>query len=166
MKYFIYTITLFSFLLLTGCYTEVVLPKHTVKKTKVDKDRIVNFTCGVISVFDNDWLPDEGYYYQFRFDIKGINENKIDAFLNMLYAKGYNITGAWYRPATDDCREQPGIRTWVEPKNGIETGKILSPMFIVLLSDFNDSIIEYNFYAIMNKPNIPCPHNVWEFWIE
>lgn len=166
MKYFIYTITLFSFLLLTGCYTEVVLPKQTVKKTKVDKDRLVNFIYSVIDTFDNDWLPDEGYYYQFRFDVKGINENKMDAFLNMLYAKGYNITGAWYRLATDDCREQPGIRTWVEPKNGFETENGLSPMFIVLLSDFDDSIIEYNFYPVINKPTIPCPHNVWEFWIE
>ena len=153
-------------LTMQSCYTEVVLPKHSVKKTKINKDRRVSFTASVISVFDNEWLPDEGYYYQFRFDIKGINEDKIDVFLNMLYAKGYNIAGAWYRPATNDCREQPGIRTWVEPKNGMEPANTLSPMFIVLLSDVDDSIIEHNFYPVMNKPFIPCPHNVWEFWIE
>jgi hypothetical protein len=147
-------------LTMQSCYTEVVLPKHTIKKTKVDKDRLVNFTCSVISVFDNDWLPDDGYYYQFRFDIKNLNEDKIDAFLNMLYSKGYNITGAWYRPATYDCNENEGIRTDAEPESS------LSPVFIVLLSDFDDSIIEHNLYPLMTKPEIVCPYNVEEYIIQ
>ena len=138
-----------------SCYTEVVLPKHTVKKTKVNENRLVNFTYSVVDTFDNDWLPDEGYYYQFRFDIKGINEDKIDAFLNMLYAKGYNIAGAWYRRGSGGCTEEDYYRR-----------REVSPLFIVLLSDVNDSIIEFNFYAVVNKPFIPCPYNVWEFWIE
>ncbi len=64
-------------------------------------------------------------------------------------------------PGTDlqlmTAREQPGIRTWGEPKNGIETENGLGPMFIVLLSDVDDSIIKYNFYAVMNKPTYPLP---------
>ena len=153
-------------LTMQSCYTEVVLPKHAVKKTKVDENLKVNFTYTVIDTFDFAWMPDEGYYYEFRYENKGIKEYRIADFLNMLYAKGYNIAGAWYRPATNDCREQPGIRTWVEPKNGMEPANTLSPMFIVLLSDVDDSIIEHNFYPVMNKPFIHCPYNVWEFWIE
>jgi hypothetical protein len=155
LKQLAFALILFSLFLLTGCYTEVVLPKHTVNKTKVDKDRIVNFTHTVIDTFDNEWLPDEGYYYQFRFDLKVIKEEKIDAFLNMLYAKGYDVLGAWYRPAAYSCPDQ---YEW----NYTE----VKPMFIVLLSDFDDSIIQHNLYAVMNKPYFPCPYNVWEFWSE
>ncbi len=78
----------------------------------------------------------------------------------MLYAKGFNIAAAWYRPAIYDCHNDMGIIT------DVRQNIALSPIFIVLLSDFDDSIIEYSFYAVMNKPNIPCPYYVWEFWIE
>lgn len=145
-------------LTMQSCYTEVVLPKHTLKKTKVDNDLIVNFTYTVIDTFDNDWLPDEGYYYQFRFDIKGINEDKIDAFLNMLYAKGYNITGAWYIADKNNCGRIKYLRTDGEQNNAY------NPLFIVLLSDVDDSIINYNFYMLLNKPTFQCPYNVWEFY--
>lgn len=155
MKQLAFTLMLLSLLLLTSCYTEVVLPKHTIKTSKADSDRIVNFTHTVIDTFDNEWLPDEGYYYQFRFDLKVIKEEKIDAFLNMLYAKGYDVLGAWYRPAAYRC---PDHYEW----NYTE----VKPMFIVLLSDFDDSIIQHNLYAVMNKPYFPCPYNVWEFWSE
>ena len=42
--------------------------------------------------------------------------------------------------------------------------KTLAPVLVLLLSDFDDSIIQYNFYAVMNKPYIPCPFGVWEFY--
>ena len=145
---------------LSGCYTRVELPKHTTtNKTYNDPERKVSFTYSVIDTFDNAWLPDEGYYYEFRFDFRRIKEDKIDLFLNMLYAKGYNITGAWYRPAIDECLDGPF--TDFNPNRNI-----LPPKFLILLSDFDDSIIEHNFYAVMNKPIIPCPYDVEEYWIE
>lgn len=88
-------IILFSCLTLQSCYTQISLQKHSIQSAITDKDRTVNFNYAVVDTFDNDWLPDEGDYYLFRFDLKNINEDKIDRFLNMLYAKGYNITGAW-----------------------------------------------------------------------
>jgi hypothetical protein len=142
-------------LTMQSCYTEVVLPKHTVKKTKVDKDRIVNFTYSVIDTFDFDWMPDDGYYYEFRFDNKGIKEDKIDAFLNMLYAKGYNIIGAWYRPGGPDCS-----------RDGWVWNHTIKPLFVVLLTESDDSISEYNLYPLFGKRYFECPYNVWEFWIE
>lgn len=39
-------------LTMQSCYTEVVLPKHTVKKTKADKDHIVDFTYSIIDTFE------------------------------------------------------------------------------------------------------------------
>lgn len=147
---------LFTCLILQSCYTQVSLPKHTVNKTIVDEDRIANFTHTVVDTFDNDWLPDKGYYYLFRFDSKYINDDNIDRFLNMLYAKGYDIAGAWYRPETEDCTYPSYITN--QFKN------TLAPVFILLLSDFDHSIIQYNFYAVMNKPHIPCPFGVWEFY--
>lgn len=59
-----------------SCYTKVVIPKQSIKNTKVDKDRIVNFTYTVIDTFDFDWMPDEGYYYEFRFDKKKLKKIK------------------------------------------------------------------------------------------
>ncbi|MDY0082248.1 MAG: hypothetical protein RBR74_03615 [Ignavibacteriaceae bacterium] len=146
---------LFSCLILQSCYTQVSLPKHNDKKSIVDENRIVSFTYSVVDTFDNDWLPDKGYYYLFRFDLKTLNENNIDRFLNMLYAKGYDISGAWYRPAISDCRKNFYNES---------SQNILAPQFILLLSDLDDSIIQYNFYAVMNKPYIPCPYDVWEFY--
>ena len=152
---------LLAVIILQSCYTEVVLPKHTIKQNKVDSNRIADFTHTVIDTFYNEWLPDEGYYYQFRFDLKVIKEEKIDAFLNMLYAKGYDVLGAWYLPAREDCHQQEWMLSGRE-----ETG-VLRAMFYVLLSDFDDSIMQYNLYALAEKPNyFPCPYNVWEFLIE
>lgn len=150
-------IILFSCLTLQSCYTQISLQKHSIQSAIADKDRIVNFNYAVVDTFDNDWLPDEGDYYLFRFDLKNINEDKIDRFLNTLYAKGYNITGAWYRPSITDCEESQSVS---HPFR-----KTLAPVFVLLLSDFDDSIIQYNFYAVMNKPYIPCPFGVWEFYI-
>lgn len=159
MKQLAFALILFSLLLLTGCYTEVVLPKHTVNKTKVDKDRIVNFTHTVIDTFYNEWLPDEGYYYRFGSDLKILKENKIDEFLNMLYAKGYNIVGAWYIAEENDCERIKYMGAYGEPISYI-------PKFFVLLSDVDDSISDYNFYMLLDKPYFPCPYNIWEFWSE
>ena len=147
---------LFSCLILQSCYTQVSLPKHSIKKTKTDEDRKVNFTYTVVDTFDNDWLPDKGYYYLFRFDSKYINEDNIDRFLNMLYAKGYDIAGAWYRPEIRDCTSPFYFNDSLE--------KTLAPVLVLLLSDFDDSIIQYNFYAVLNKPYIPCPVGDWEFY--
>jgi hypothetical protein len=146
---------------LQGCYTRIELPKNTkTKKVQKEVTSQINFTCSVIDTFDNSWLPDEGYYYEFRFDFKKIKEDKIDLFLNMLYAKGYNVIAAWYRPAIYDCHSYDGPITMEDPN------KILSPKFIILLSDFDDSIIEHNLYPLMTKPIIVCPYNVEEYWIE
>ena len=153
---------LIPIIFLTGCYTQVELPKHIpTKKINKESERLVNFTYTVIDTFDNDWLSDEVYYYEYRpRSNRRIKEDKIDLFLNMLYAKGYNIVGAWYRPAIYECRDYIGPIF-----NQNDTG-ILSPVFIILLSDVNDSIIEYDFYALINKPEIVCPYNVEEYWIE
>lgn len=146
---------------LQGCYTQVELPQNTkTKKVQKELNTQINFTYSVIDTFDNAWLPDEGYYYEFRFDLKTLKEDKIDLFLNMLYAKGYNIIGAWYRPAIYDCRHYELLITDGEQYN------ILSPKFICQLSDVDDSIIEHNFYPLMTKPEIVCPYNVEEYWIE
>ncbi|MBK7630570.1 MAG: hypothetical protein IPJ23_07700 [Ignavibacteriales bacterium] len=147
-------------LTMQSCYTEVVLPKHTVRKTKIDKDRIVNFTYTVIDTFDNDWFPDEGYYYEYRpQSSKIIKEDKIDVFLNMLYAKGYNIVGAWYRPTTINCYNNG------RPVSRAESATF-GPTFLILLSNVDDSIIEYDFYPLLRKPEIICPYNVEEYWVE
>ena len=155
---FVISFFLFAFIH-QSCYTEVVLPKHTIKQSKVDSNRIANFTHTVIDTFYNEWLPDEGYYYQFRFDLKVIREEKIDAFLNMLYAKGYNIVGAWYIAEENDCERIKYMGAYGEPISYI-------PKFFVLLSDVDDSISDYNFYMLVDKPYFPCPYNVWEFWPE
>lgn len=135
-----------------SCYTQLVLPKHNIEQSKVDSNRIASFTHTVIDTFYNEWLPDEGYYYQFRFDLKVIKEEKLDDFLNMLYAKGYNITGAWYIADKNNCGR-------IKYSRGS-----YRPVFIVLLSDVDDSITNYNFDMLLHKPYFPCPYKVWEFW--
>ena len=150
-----YSALLILSVILPNCYTQVELPKHTIKKIKTDENRIVNFTYTVIDTFYNEWLPDEGYYYAFKFDQKKIKEDKIDLFLNMLYAKGYNIVGAWYRPGSAGCTKEDAM--WHNTVN---------PIFIILLSDFDDSIIQYDFYALTYKPVFECPFNVEEYVIE
>lgn len=156
-----YTALLIFVLTIQGCYTNVVLPKHTIKKTKVEENRIFNFTYTVIDTFYNNWFPDEGYYYTYSpRSAKRIKEDKIDLFLNMLYAKGYNIEAAWYIPARYDCRHAQ----WMITDGG--SGDVLGPMFIILLSDVDDSVIQYDFYALQYKPVIECPFNVEEYWVE
>ena len=90
-------------LLIQNCYTHVEMPNYrTLKKQSKETNSLVNFTYSVIDTFYNDWLPDEGYYYEYRPQSnRRIKEDKIDLFLNMLYAKGYNIDAAWYRPAIE-----------------------------------------------------------------
>lgn len=153
---------LIPIIFLTGCYTHCELPRHIpTKKLNKESERLINFTYAVIDTFDNDWLSDEGYYYEYRpRSNRRIKEEKIDLFLNMLYAKGYNIVGAWCRPAIYECSDYIGPII-----NQNNTG-ILSPVFIILLSDVDDSIIEYDFYALTNKPEIVCPYNVEEYWVE
>jgi hypothetical protein len=148
-------------LTIQNCYTHVEMPNYkTPKKQSKETNRLVNFTYTVIDTFNNAWFPDKGYYYEFRFDIKKIREDKIDLFLNMLYTKGYNVLAAWYRPAIYDCHSFDGPITMEDPN------KILSPKFIILLSDFDDSIIEHNLYPLMTIPIIVCPYNIEEYWIE
>jgi hypothetical protein len=147
---------LISVIFLTGCYTQVELPKHIpTKKLNKESERIVNFTYTVIDTFSNDWFPKEGYYYEFRFGLKNLKDDKIELFLKMLYEKGYNIIAAWYKPAGSNCSREAAI--W-QPQ--------LRAQLIVLLSDVNDSIIEFNFYALMRKPEIVCPYKVKEYWFE
>lgn len=148
-------------IILQNCYTHVETPNYrTLKKQSKETNSPVNFTYSVIDTFDNDWFPDEGYYYRFRFDIKGLKEDKIDLFLTMLYSKGYNIAGAWYIADQNNCGRIKYLR------GSGEQYIAYNPMFIVLLSDVNDSIIDYNFYMLLSKPTFPCPYNVWEFWVE
>ncbi len=153
---------LIPIIFLTGCYTQVELPKHIpTKKLNKESEKLVNFTYTVIDTFDNDWLSDEGYYYEYRpRSNRRIKEDKIYLFLNMLYAKGYNILGAWYRPVIYECRK------YIEPIFDQNDNRILSPVFIILLSDVNDSIIEYDFYDLTYKPKIVCPYNVEEYWFD
>ena len=142
-------------LTMQSCYTEVVLPKHAVKKTKVDENLKVNFTYTVIDTFDFAWMPDEGYYYEFRYENKGIKEDRIADFLNMLYANGYNVVSAWYRPGGPDCS-----------RDGWNWNHRVEPLFVVLISQADDSISEYNLHPLFGKRIFECPYNVWEFWIE
>lgn len=149
-------------IILQNCYTHVETPNYrTLKKQSKETNSPVNFTYSVIDTFDNDWFPDEGYYYEYRPQSnKRIKEDKIDLFLNMLYAKGYNIVGAWYRPSWNDCGRYKLLLAKGEQNS---SGR---PEFIILLSDVNDSIIEYDFYPLLRKPEIICPYNVEEYWVE
>ena len=150
----IFLITIVSSFVFQGCYTQVQIP--TISKNNYQRengDRQIEFYKAVIDTFDNDWLPDSGYYYEFNFDGHRIKQDKIDLFLNMLYAEGYDVVAAWYRPEILNCNDP-----WYYPHPGT-----IAPIFIVLLSDFNDSIINYNLYAIMYKPVIQCPFNVEEY---
>lgn len=148
---------------LTGCYTHVELPKHIpTKKLNIESERLVNFTYMVIDTFDNDWFPDEGYYYTYSpRSGKRIKEDRIDLFLSMLYTKGYNVEAAWHRSASNDCDRYKMLRT-----PGSEPSSTGSPVIIILLSDVDDSIIQYDFYPLLSKPYITCPYNVEEYWIE
>ena len=95
-------------------------------------------------------MPDSGYYYAFNFNQHKLKNDKIEQFLSTLYAKGYNILAAWYRASVADCNE--GL---IYDRNIYH--KKLEPVFILLLSNFDDSIIEYNFYALMYKPVFGVP---------
>ncbi len=148
-------------LILSGCYTHVEMPNYRkLNKQSSTTTSPVNFTYTVIDTFYNEWFPEEGYYYEYRPQgSKTIKEDRIDLFLNMLYAKGYNIVGAWYRPTTINCYNNG------RPVSRAESATF-GPTFLILLSDVNDSIIEYNFYPLLRKPEIICPYNVEEYWIE
>ena len=147
----IFLITIVSSFILQGCYTQVQLPTISKNNYQREKDyRQIEFYKTVIDTFDNNWLPDSGYYYEFKFDRQRIKQDIIDPFLNMLYAKGYDVVAAWYRPEIPDCNDY-GYYTHQST---------IAPIFIVLLSDFDDSIINYNLYAVMDKPVIDCPYNV------
>lgn len=148
-------------LILSGCYTHVEMPNYRkLNKQSSTTTSPVNFTYTVIDTFYNEWFPEEGYYYEYRpQSSKIIKEDRIDLFLNMLYTKGYNIVGAWYRPTTINCYNNG------RPVSRAESATF-GPTFLILLSDVNDSIIEYNFYPLLRKPEIICPYNVEEYWIE
>ena len=150
-------------ILLTGCYTHVEIPNYrNLYKQSSTTNSPVNFTYTVIDTFDNDWFPDEGYYYTYSpRSGKRIKEDRIDLFLSMLYAKGYNVEAAWHRSASNDCDRYKMLRA-----PGSEPSSTGSPVIIILLSDVDDSIIQYDFYPLLSKPYIPCPYNVEEYWIE
>lgn len=155
----LFLIALLFFMLFQGCYTEVQLPKTSISKSNFrseNNNKQIEFYKTIVDTFDNNWLPDSGYYYTFNFNQHKIKKDKIDQFLNMLYANGYNIISAWYRPSVADCNEGLFYDRNIYHKK-------LEPVFILLLSDFDDSIIEYNFYALMDRPVILCPYNVEEY---
>ncbi len=91
-----------------GCYTEVQLPKTSTVTSNFKREnnnRQIEFYKTTIDTFDNNWLPDSGYYYAFNFNQHKLNNDKIEQFLSTLYAKGYNILAAWYRASVADCNE-------------------------------------------------------------
>lgn len=163
-KIFRYPVLIILALTLQNCYTHVELPNNRkLNKQSSTTNSPVNFTYTVIDTFDNSWFPEEGYYYEYRpQSSKIIKEDRIDLFLSMLYAKGYNVEAAWHRSASNDCDRYKMLRA-----PGSEPSSTGSPVIIILLSEVNDSIIEYEFYPIlMHKPSIICPYNVEEYWIE
>lgn len=136
-------------ILLQSCYTQVQIPQNTIPAYKPLRE--VEFYQKVVNTFDNNNFPDYGYYYEFRSD--RIRKNIINrkAFLEKLYSEGYNIVAAWYRPSTLSCNKEDYI--WPGQHK-------LPSTFIILLSDVDDSIINYNFYSLTDKPFIECPNDV------
>ena len=157
-----YPVLIILALILQNCYTHVEMPNYRkLNKQSSTTTSPVNFTYTVIDTFYNEWFPEEGYYYKYiPQSNKRIKEDKIDLFLNMLYAKGFKIETAWYRPSWNDCGR---YKILVAQGEQSSSGR---PEFIILLSDVNDSIIEYDFYPLLSKPYITCPYNVEEYWIE
>ena len=136
-------------ILMQSCYTQVEIPQN---KVPIHKPlRKIEFRQKVVDIFENNNFPDYGYYYEFRPD--QIRKNVINrkAFLEKLYSEGYNIVAAWYRPSTLSCNKEDYI--WPGPNR-------LPSTFIILLSDVDDSIINYNFYGLTEKPFIECPNDV------
>lgn len=137
-----------------GCYTHVVIPEISNTDHQLEKDsRQIEFYKTVIDTFDNNWLPDSGYYYEFRPSQNRKSVTQKELLLEKLYAEGYNIVAAWYRPASRGCKQEDYF--WPNHR--------ISPIFIILLSNVDDSIINYNFYGLIYKPVISCPYNVEEY---
>jgi hypothetical protein len=138
-----------------SCYTQVILPKVPNTNHQPGKDyRQIEFYKTVIDTFDNNWLPDSGYYYEFRPSQNRKSVTQKELLLERLYAEGYNIVAAWYRPGSASCK----MEDYFWPSQ-----RIMSPIFIILLSNIDDSIINYNFYGLIYKPEIICPYNVEKY---
>jgi len=160
---FRYPVLIILALILQNCYTHVEISNYRTLNTQSKvTNGPVNFTYTLIDTFYNDWFPEEGYYYSYSpRSGKRIKEDRIDLFLSMLYAKGYNVEAAWHRSASNDYDRYKILRA-----PGIEPSSTGSTVIIILLSDVNDSIIEYDFYPLLRIPEIICPYNVEEYWVE
>ena len=63
----IFLIIVITSIVFQGCYTQVQIPTISKNSYQHEEDfRQIEFYKTVIDTFNNNWLPDSGYYYEFK----------------------------------------------------------------------------------------------------
>lgn len=93
-------------------------------------------------------LPDTGAYYRYEFEENQFSINNPERMLSDLYARGFEITTAWYH----------GPRRCGPPGEEFTTGTVYRPVFIVHLAKRDDGFQHFNFSEIHNARHYICPY--------
>ena len=110
-----------------------------------------------IDILENNMLPDSGAYYIYK--PSGVTDkiNNVTNKLRRLYAMGFDITMAWYRPPMGGCNK-PGSSGFT---------KTMYPEFFLLrLPEPNESLEKYNFIYTEHVAYLPCPYEISFYHIE
>lgn len=150
MRIFFLLTLIFGFI---GCYTQIETISNTKETYEGEKrSRQIEFTKSIIDKMNEGSLPDSGFYYKYKFVSYKDRIENVDLFLTELYKDGYNIVSAWYRPGSTSCYD-----------GNIVTSVVVLPTFIILLSDNDYSLQNFNFSYVVNKPGIACPYQVAKY---
>ena len=114
-----------------------------------------DFKKRIIVKLDCRLLPDSGAYYELPKLGRRVEWPDIEAMLKDLYARGFEITNAWFR-STGDC---------VPFGAGYSTDVLMPGFFILRLKSADIGLEEWFKFVRIDRPSqVSCEHGVVELW--
>jgi len=104
---------------------------------------------------DTESLPSTGSYYAYMFEWNQFSITNLEGMLADMYARGFDITDAWYH----------GPSRCGPPDENITTETVYHPTLVVHLSHPDEGMKRFHFRQIDHPHGLLCPYSLVVFTI-